>query len=137
MYMSGFARGRMRRKPYWLSVVLATAVFMLLSPILPSAGGAAATLVFAMLAALRLHDAGRSGWLNLIWILGQVALVAGVLLSPWGEAMLRADAQGEWVRLGVYAAAALIQYGFLTWAGVLKSDPADNRYGRASVRKAE
>jgi len=85
-------RGRLRRSAFWLALVVATAVFVILFAALQAVAGYASTLVlyppfFAILLSLmvrRLHDRQFPAWwllLALVPVLGPVVLACQLLFA--------------------------------------------------------
>src|SRR5690606_13693608 len=91
--------------------------------------------------ATRLHDMGRTGWLQVIpvvvWILAVVMLIFGAggsaisaALADGADSAVAAAALGG-LGMGVLAilVACLVQLGFLLWIGLTPGQPAANSYG--------
>lgn len=88
----------------------------------------------------RLHDMGRTGWLQIIPFLAMTILpLVGLILG--GTAIFSHlhdfdEGRGFWVVLGAFgwlalgfAVACVIWAIFLLWLGASGSQPGDNRYG--------
>jgi uncharacterized membrane protein YhaH (DUF805 family) len=103
-----------------------------------------AIYVFVCLCAKRLHDMGRSGWLQLApYIIGFLLLIVGFIL--FGSALLSAamamrnaspGAASMAVLFGslggflvVLCLAGLVHLAFLIWVGATPGQVGDNAYG--------
>ena len=146
------ANGRIGRGEFWTGFLILF-VLGIVVHFIPGLGQLLAILLiypWVCLFSKRLHDMGKSGWLQLIpyavWI---VAAVLGVVMG--GTAAVMAMAGGGHsadVAAGAGALAgagmvALIMCGalvvnliFLLWVGLSGSQPGDNAYGPPPAAKA-
>jgi len=134
--------GRMRRKDFWLAwIVLFAAGWLLnLAPpfgwILSLVGIWCSVCIHTK----RLHDMGRSGWLQLIqyvtWTVftlfavsvGAAAAVSAIIAGDDPAATFAALAGAGAVVLA-FLLALLITLAFLLWVGLTPGQPGENRYG--------
>lgn len=90
---AGFA-GRLHRRGYWwffamlmLSSALVGAIFGIAGPQIANLAGALFTLVHLLpglaAATRRLHDAGFSGWWQLLWLVPVVGALALLVMLAW------------------------------------------------------
>jgi len=155
--------GRITQNEYWLGIVciIAGNLFLTALPVIGVIIGLALLYVGAVVAAKRLHDAGKTGWIHLIpWAIslslcgfgvvaaGGAALapLLGVLGQPGGWEMLESgdldpETLAEFISGGLIAAGGLLLFWTLSaltwlvytiWVGVLDSDPDTNLYGPPS-----
>ena len=138
--------GRIGQKDYWIGLLILFAVWVL-SPVLHILAPLVWVALFypwVCVAAKRLHDFGKSGWLVLVpVVVGIVALTLGVifggvsLFSAGYVAFNDGFEPSTWAvllgALGVMLAflciAAVVKLVFLLWVGLSAGDPAANRYG--------
>ena len=126
----------MGRKAYWMTIVALTVLPVLINFVFPKVSAANIVLFWMSVATVsrRLHDSGRSGWLNLIWIGVQVGCVAALFLTGSWRSVLLPDehATNDFQAIEgllLLLLALMAQLAFLVWAGVLKPDPHENRFG--------
>jgi len=154
--------GRISPNEYWVGILIIIAGNVLLAP-LPFIGFVVSIgliYVGAVVAAKRLHDAGKTGWIHLVpWavslcLLGLGVVAAGgaalvplldILGQPGGWDMLESgdlDSQStaQLISGGILAAGGLLLFwglsaltwvAYIIWVGVLSADPDDNFYGPA------
>ncbi|MEO1040418.1 MAG: DUF805 domain-containing protein [Pseudomonadota bacterium] len=159
--------GRIGQNQYWVGVLILVLsnVFLTLIPLLGTLIWIALIYVGAVIAAKRLHDAGKSGWIHLIpWALSIVLVVIGFMVA--GGAVLAAVMEvisqpGGWDALmddaltpdegatlfagGIAGLGGLLLFFLLSWlvwliytiwVGVLDPEPGANRFGPAPVLDA-
>lgn len=138
--------GRIGQKDFWLGFLILFGLWWLMHfiPILGFLVQLALIYAFVCLYAKRLHDAGRSGFLQLIPIgVFVVCGVIGLALAGAGVmmAMMRGDGYGAagalaggLVMLSLMSLTLLVEVGFLLWVGLSPGDAGDNRYGPAPTR---
>jgi uncharacterized membrane protein YhaH (DUF805 family) len=113
----GFLKGRLDRRRYWASLAAVVVVCAASAPLLKLSGGVAALLLWAAVAAPRLHDVGRSGW----WGAGLLVFNAGALMAASMVGILM-------VGPILYLCALLIVV-FSLWLGIAEGEATANRFG--------
>jgi uncharacterized membrane protein YhaH (DUF805 family) len=136
------ADGRIGRRDFWIGAGLLFAANLVLG-LVPAIGQLvhlASIYVWVCLASKRLHDFGRSGWLNIapyaVWALALVVILvtsgAAILTAivSGGEGAAAAAMLGA-LGIGSLAAGGAFLFGllFLLWVGLTPSSPGENRYG--------
>ena len=129
--------GRLKRRSYWLgalSLLIASLAAQILTKTLPAPLGAAiyavAEAIVAWIAvclfARRLHDLGRSGWLQVPALV--LTLLGSALIRPQvaGALHLNPTLQAVGVMFGVAA-----YFGFIISLGLMRGTNGPNRYGEA------
>ena len=134
------ADGRIGQKDFWIGyLILLVAGFVLgMIPVLGMLVGLALIYPSVCIFTKRLHDFGKTGWLQLapiaiFVVLGVIAAVVGggaAALTGAGDEGLMAVMATMGLFLLVMAAVAL---GFLLWVGLSKGDLATNQYGPPPV----
>ena len=138
------AEGRIRRQDFWMAflVLLGFTVFLgWLVPIWP-------IVLYCSICTRtkRLHDMGRTGWLQVIpaigytvavvmsiWF-GAAAIIAGSTFDGWNEAAAVAGVVfSVFTVIVVWFVAFLIDLGFLLWIGCSQGDADENLYGPAPL----
>ena len=138
--------GRIKRQDFWIGWAIMFAANLVLGfvPIIGLLFHCFAIYVMVCLYAKRLHDMGRSGWLQLApWGVGILALIIGFAL--FGTAMISAalalgnaspGAGGLAVLLGslggfmmVLSLAGLVHLAFFIWVGATPGQVGENAYG--------
>ena len=136
------ADGRIGRGEFWTGFLILF-VLGIVVHFIPVIGQIIAIVLiypWVCLFSKRLHDMGKSGWLQLIpfavWIIG---ILIAVMTGMGGAIMAMAsgsDAQasagalaGAGLAALVLCAAALINLIFLLWVGLSPSQAGDNAYG--------
>jgi len=147
------ASGRIGRQEFWIGFLILLVANVIIGAILNAMGHNNLINLLRLIVSIalcycsvcvyskRLHDMGKSGWLQLVvWGVWIVALIAAVVL---GGAAFMATMSGGTGAGGTAALAALgtammplllaglVGLGFLIWVGVTPSQPGDNAYGPA------
>jgi uncharacterized membrane protein YhaH (DUF805 family) len=139
------ADGRIGRGEFWTGFLILFVVGIVVH-FIPVIGQIIAIILiypWVCLFSKRLHDMGKSGWLQLIpfavWIIGiLVAVMSGMggaimAMASGSDAQATAGAlAGAGVAALVLCAAALINLIFLLWVGLSPSQAGDNAYGPPS-----
>lgn len=144
------ADGRISRQTFWIGVLILFAVNIVLGWI-PLIGWLISLVTIycsVCLYSKRLHDMGKSGWLQLApWAVGLVlcligfaiggtAMMAGWAMHPDGYDMNPAAFAGMGVAAGFVGLASLVGLAFLLWAGLTPGEAGENRYGPSPVASA-
>jgi uncharacterized membrane protein YhaH (DUF805 family) len=133
------AYGRIRRQEFWIAFLVllgVTVLFGWLVPIWP-----VVLYCSICIRSQRLHDMGRTGWLQLIpagaytvatimtlWLVG-AAIIAGVAFD-WGEAAaVTGIVFGAFSVVIAWFLAFLVDLAFLLWIGFAEGDTGENRFG--------
>lgn len=135
--------GRINRQTFWIAwlVLLGVNVVAGWIPLL----GFILTLVTIWCSicihSTRLHDMGKTGWLQVIPVVAWV-IAFGVLITSLGAAIMTAVSTGgadEIVALAIAGGlgggllamlvAFLVGLGFLLWVGLTPGEPGPNRFG--------
>lgn len=141
--------GRIGRRDFWLAwlVIFAVNVVLTWIPFIGVALWLVGIYCTICIYSKRLHDMGRTGWLQVIpiaasvtwWVLATYFAI-GVLFTGFAvEAGLSDAGAGLGILSGVMAlimtglVALTIEIVFLIWIGVTQSDPFDNRFGPPPV----
>jgi uncharacterized membrane protein YhaH (DUF805 family) len=136
------ADGRIGRGEFWTGFLILF-VLGIVVHFVPVIGQIAAIVLiypWVCLFSKRLHDMGKSGWLQLIPIAVWIVAVMVAVMSGMGGAIMSmasgSDAQatasalaGAGIAALVLAAACLINLVFLLWVGLSPSQAGDNAYG--------
>jgi len=140
------ANGRMGQRDFWIAALILIVAWIVSHVLHFFAFFAWLLLTYCWICILskRLHDAGRSGWLNLVpFILGCGAGLISLVIG--GVAAITALAMGgshaDWTMLlgsmgiiaGLWGVVFLVDLVFLLWVGLGHSDTGDNRYGPPPV----
>lgn len=134
------ADGRIGRQEFWIGflVLLGAGVVFNFIPLIGQLLGLVSIWCWICLYSKRLHDMGKSGWLQIIPIgVGFAAVIMAAISG--GAAIFAAAMQGDSVDpatliagLGAAAlflgAAGLVGLVFLLWIGLSGSQPGQNRY---------
>ena len=135
-------QGRTRRSHFWIGWLIVQGLGFVLG-FIPVVGILGLVLIWPNLAinVKRLHDMGKSGWLQLIPIvIFIVAIVVGVIAggaaAVMGAMSGHSDAEAGMAALGglglffiMLCLAGLVGLIFLLWVGVSPTQPGENRYG--------
>lgn len=130
------AQGRIGRKDFWIGAG-ALVVANLIGGAIPLAGALISLALiypWTCLAAKRLHDFGRSGWLVIVAaapaaVSGTLALVTSLAAS--NVATMGVAFAGAGLTLMVSGVALLASLGFLLWVGLKPGNAGANTYGPA------
>lgn len=137
--------GRISRQPFWIGfAILFVGGFVLqFIPVIGQFIGMLLIYPWVCLYSKRLHDMGKSGWLQLIPF-GVLILATVIAVAVGGAGMLAAMAGGQndpaamsaiAGSLGmaglVFLLAALVCLGFLLWIGLTPGEPGPNQYGES------
>lgn len=133
------ARGRLSAKAF-RQTYLGLFVVSVLSTLMPLLGvviGLLTSIAMINITTKRLHDMGRSGWLQLVQIAPWAGLVVWAAVAAGGgpkadEAIVRM-AQNNAGLLGALALAAAISLGFLAWVALAPATDGANAYGEHSI----
>lgn len=134
-------QGRLRRKYFWLSLLILFGA-NLIAGFIPFIGPLLGLiLIWPGVAVIvkRLHDMGRTGWYAFVPYVGNAIAIVVAFLGG-GAAMMSAAANGNEIStaaaggaVGAFALAAIISLvsnlGFLIWIGATDSQPGTNDYG--------
>jgi uncharacterized membrane protein YhaH (DUF805 family) len=141
------ADGRIGRSTFWIGWLVLLGVNVVLGWI-PFVGGVlslASIYCNVCVTSKRLHDMGKSGFLQVWpWMLfialgvGSIIMVAGPaivagLSNADESAVMAAVFAGLGAMLLAQLAAFGVVIGFVLWVGVSTGDPGDNRYGPPPV----
>ncbi|MET0336716.1 MAG: DUF805 domain-containing protein [Caulobacter sp.] len=135
--------GRVGQKDFWIGVLILFGA-NIVAGLIPLIGWIAGLVLIwcgIALTAKRLHDFGKSGWLQVIpmaacmviWTIGFMMTGMGVLMaSLWGAdpAVALAAFTGLF---GLFSVTGLIGLAFLLWVGLSKGDTGPNQYGPAPL----
>lgn len=139
------SNGRMGQKDFWIAALILFCAWILSHALHFLAPLAWLVLTYCWICILskRLHDAGRSGWLNLIpFAVGCAAVVISMVIGGMAAIAALASGGSQWdasswavmwgtlgIAAAVWGAATLVNLIFLLWVGLGTSDGGDNRYG--------
>ena len=139
------ANGRMGQKDFWVAALILILAWLVSHVLHLLALIAYLVIAYCWICIIskRLHDAGRSGWLNLVPFAmgcgaGIISLVVGgvAAITAFTTGGSHADASSWallWGSLGmvalVWGVVLLADLIFLLWVGLAASDAGDNRYG--------
>jgi len=135
--------GRIGRSTFWIGWLVLLGVNVVLGwiPLVGFLLSLVTIYCFVCVASKRLHDFGRSGFLQVIPIVLCTILCIGAIVMVAGPAIMAglADANDDAIMAAVFAgiggmmlaflAAFLIGGGFLLWIGISLGDKGENRYG--------
>ncbi len=144
------AEGRIGRSAFWIGwlVLLGVNVVAGWIPLIGWLISIASIYCTVCVYSKRLHDMGKSGWLQIWPILICTVLTVGAIIMVAGPAVMAAISNGDEsaivaaVMAGVGGSllalllAFLIWAGFLLWVGLSSSVPGDNKYGPAPATPA-
>jgi uncharacterized membrane protein YhaH (DUF805 family) len=134
------AYGRIGRQEFWVGWVILWMVglFTMLIPLINSIAWIPLLYCGVCIRSKRLHDMGRTGWLQVVPVIACIVfwvIVFWAILGAVFGAALMGEASAPGIALGVMGVvmagliAWLIDIGFLIWIGVSDRDPYDNLYG--------
>ena len=142
--------GRIGRSSFWIGWLVLLGVNVVLGWV-PLIGWALSLVTIycnVCITAKRLHDMGKSGFLQVIPLIACPTLIIGAIVAVAGPAIMAgiADADDAQVTAAVMAgvggmflfflAALVIGLGFLLWTGISDSQPGENRYSPAPATPA-
>jgi uncharacterized membrane protein YhaH (DUF805 family) len=107
--------GRASRREYWIWVVAAFGLSVILGELIHSGGSSAMTVVLICAQVRRLHDFGRTGW----WALGATLAPVAVMIPVWIAVSLT---------VGLLAA-VVVELALIVWIGAVPGDAGANRFG--------
>jgi uncharacterized membrane protein YhaH (DUF805 family) len=152
------AGGRIGRQEFWIAFLILFVANLILGAVFNAMGhnnligllrlliGIAFCYFWVCIYSKRLHDMGKSGWLQLVvWGVWIVAVIGAVVMG--GAALMAAMSGGAGAgNTAAFAAlgsamlpillGALVSLGFLIWVGVTPSQPGANAYGPAKGETA-
>ena len=140
------SHGRIGRRDFWLAAAVLLVVSNLLHLIFFFGTMASFALFYCWvcLFSKRLHDLGKSGWLQIApHVINALCIAIGVGLGAFGLIMTFLSGRAEaatgvlfggvmaWagLLLAVFGIAAVNTIVFVLWVGLSHGDPAPNRYG--------
>lgn len=131
--------GRIRRSHFWAAwgVIFGANLLLTWIPLIGTLVGLALIWPNIAIQTKRLHDMGRTGWLQVIplaaWIVALIIGVVGMGLSlaanPYGSSDTFSTLSGMGPMLIAFAAVGLFGLGFFIWIGSAEGDAGPNRYG--------
>jgi uncharacterized membrane protein YhaH (DUF805 family) len=134
--------GRINRQPYWIAtlVMFGASVVANFIPVVNLLFGLFSIYVYVCIYNKRLHDLGKSGWLQLItWIAGLVALGAMIAaMVPMMTAIMSGQEDQQAIMTAMFSSvgplaivgiAWLICLAFHIWLGVVEGQKGANDYG--------
>lgn len=139
------ADGRIGRQTFWIGIAILFGANIVLGfiPIIGQFIGLALIYCSVCVYSKRLHDMGKSGWLQLAPMVICFVLLAGGLASLGGAAVMGAMSGNEEMMAGAamgglgiafmtIGLALVVGFGFLLWVGLTPSEPGPNKYDRAA-----
>lgn len=144
------AEGRIGRSAFWIGWLMLLGVNVVAGwiPLLGLLISLVSIYCNICVTSKRLHDMGRSGFLQVIPMVLCTALVFGSIIMVAGPAVMAgvANADESAIQAAVIAgiggmllallAAFVIGFGFLLWLGLSASVPGENKYGPAPATPA-
>lgn len=139
-------KGRINRQPYWIAtlVMIAAGFIASLIPLVNLLFVLFSVYVYVCLYNKRLHDLGKSGWLQMItWVAALVAFGAmiaafvpvmmAIMNGAEDERAIMAAMMGSMGAFAVICLASLVNLAFHIWLGVVTGEPGPNTYGPAPL----
>lgn len=136
------ADGRISRQSFWIAVLILFGANVLLGwiPLIGIVVSVVAIYAGVCVYSKRLHDMGKSGWLQLAPMVAVFVLMAVAMVSMGGMAamgafsgsddMMAGAAMGGFGMVALCGGLAfLIGIGFLLWVGLTPGEPGANKYG--------
>ncbi|MDP1737094.1 MAG: DUF805 domain-containing protein [Caulobacter sp.] len=144
------AEGRIGRSAFWIGWLVLLGVNVVASwiPLIGLLISLASIYCSVCVYSKRLHDMGKSGWLQIWPILICTVLIVGAIVMVAGPAVMAGISNADEsaimaaVMAGVggmilaFLLAFLIWFGFLLWVGLSSGNPGDNKYGPAPATPA-
>jgi uncharacterized membrane protein YhaH (DUF805 family) len=139
-------RGRINRRDFWIGFAILFAANIVVG-VIPFIGQLAGILLMwpqICVHSKRLHDMGRTAWLQVIpailtVVFTALALVAGGRAFMNWTAVKHSDGPGSLIvgmigaALIVIGIASLFGFSFVLWIGLSKGEPGANRFGPPPV----
>lgn len=139
-------KGRINRQPYWIAtlVMIAAGFIASLIPLVNLLFVLFSVYVYVCLYNKRLHDLGKSGWLQMItWVAALVAFGAmiaafvpvmmAIMNGAEDERAIMAAMMGSMGAFAVICLASLVNLVFHICLGVVAGEPGANTYGPAPL----
>ena len=136
------ADGRISRQSFWIAVLILFGANVLLSwiPLIGIVVSIVGIYAGVCVYSKRLHDMGKSGWLQLAPMVATFVLMGVGIASMGGMAAMGAFSGNDGVAAGAAMGGAgivmlclglafLIGVGFLLWVGLTPGEPGSNKYG--------
>lgn len=142
------AHGRTGRKDFWITFLILVGAGLLIGWI-PFVG---LVILYSgiCIRSKRLHDMGRTGWLQLVPVLTYVAVTIFTLYYVIGAIIAGANwnhltetaatvglAIGGLTLFGSWMVAFLVDIAFLLWIGLSEGEASDNRFGPQRAPQGE
>lgn len=133
--------GRITRGPFWIATLLLlgaqVAVAVLVKPPAQEIAYFLTAYPLVCLNAKRLHDLGRTGWIQVVaWIANAPLVIFGcasayisLVQGPAAAEAFEMRQAGTILYLAAYAVGTLISLGMLLWLGIARSQRGQNHYG--------
>jgi uncharacterized membrane protein YhaH (DUF805 family) len=136
------ADGRISRQSFWIAVLILFGVNVLLGwiPLIGFIVSLVGIYAGVCVYSKRLHDMGKSGWLQLAPMIAVFVLMGVAVASMGGMAAMGAFSGSDDMMAGAAMGgmgivmlagglAFLIGVGFLLWVGLTPGEPGPNKYG--------
>lgn len=144
------AEGRIGRSAFWIGWLVLLGVNVVLGwiPLVGWLLSLVAIYCYVCLYSKRLHDLGKSGWLQVWPLIACIALLFGGVFMAGGPAIMAALSHADDAAVGMAAmagmsgmmlaflAAFVVAFGFLLWVGLSAGQPGENRCGPAPAQPA-
>lgn len=140
------ADGRIGRQSFWIAVLILIGANVVLSwiPLINIIAGLAVLYCSICVYSKRLHDMGKSGWLQVAPIIAVFVLMGVAVASAGSMAAMGAFSGNDGVAtgaavggvglvMGAGGLAMLIGLGFLLWVGLTPGEAGANKYGEPPV----
>ena len=132
------ANGRIGQKDFWIGFLILFVAGLVLGmiPVLGILVSIALIYPWVCLFTKRLHDFGKTGWLQLAPVGINIVLGVIAVMIGGGAAAFSGDSAGglmaAFANMGIFLVIMLlVNLAFLLWVGLSKGDPAANQYGPA------